>query len=168
MCDNNIRPIYSNHPSMDQLTTYDCPIQSILFLSLATSLFSMFLAILRKQWLNHYVPVDMQGSAVERSQHQQQKFNGITTWYFEHMMESLPIMLQFSLLLLDAHSLSTSGWWTRLSCPLSLGLLHLVSWHTSSFWSWGHSMRAIHTNLLVLTLFITFGENLKIYTIYFI
>ena len=34
-------------------------IQAILFASLATSLFSAFLAILGKQWLNRYTSVDM-------------------------------------------------------------------------------------------------------------
>ena len=77
-------------------------VQSILFSSLATSLFSAFLAMLGKQWLNHYASVDVRGSAIERSQHRQRKFNGIAAWYFEHVMESLPIMLQFSLLLLGS------------------------------------------------------------------
>jgi len=75
-------------------------VQSILLSSLATSLFSAFLAMLGKQWLNRYVSVDVRGSAIERSQHRQRKLNGIATWYFEHVMEALPIMLQFSLLLL--------------------------------------------------------------------
>ena len=75
-------------------------VQSILFSSLAASLFSAFLAMLGKQWLNRYASVDVRGSAVERSYHRQRKLNGIVTWYFEHVMESLPVMLQFSLLLL--------------------------------------------------------------------
>ena len=75
-------------------------VQSILLSSLATSLFSAFLAMLGKQWLNRYVSVDVRGSAIERSQHRQRKHNGISAWYFEHVMEFLPIMLQFSLLLL--------------------------------------------------------------------
>ena len=75
-------------------------VQSILFSSLATSLFSAFLAMLGKQWLNRYASVDVRGSAIERSQHRQRKLNGIMAWYFEYVMEALPIMLQFSLLLL--------------------------------------------------------------------
>jgi len=75
-------------------------VQSILFSSLAVSLFSALLAMLGKQWLNRYASVDVRGSATERSQHRQRKLNGIVTWYFEYVMESLPIMLQFSLLLL--------------------------------------------------------------------
>ncbi|KAF9789804.1 hypothetical protein BJ322DRAFT_1001094, partial [Thelephora terrestris] len=75
-------------------------VQSILFSSLAASLFSALLAMLGKQWLNRYIYVDVRGSAIERSQHRQVKLNGIVRWYFDYVMGSLPVMLQFSLLLL--------------------------------------------------------------------
>jgi len=75
-------------------------VQAILYASLATSLFSAFLAMLGKQWLNRYASIDMRGSAIERSQNRQRKLDGIVTWYFDHVMESLPLMLQFALLLL--------------------------------------------------------------------
>ena len=42
----------------------------------------------------------MRGSAVERSQNRQRKLDGIVAWYFDHVMESLPLMLQAALLLL--------------------------------------------------------------------
>ena len=75
-------------------------VQAILFSSLAISLFSAFLAMLGKQWLNRYASTDMRGSAVERSQHRQRKLDGIVAWYFSHVMELLPLMLQAALLLL--------------------------------------------------------------------
>ena len=75
-------------------------VQTILFASLAASLFSAFLAMLGKQWLNRYALVDMRGSAIERSQNRQRKLNGIISWYFDYAMESLPLMLQAALLLL--------------------------------------------------------------------
>ena len=75
-------------------------VQAILFASLAASLFSAFLAMLGKQWLNRYASTDMRGSAIERSQNRQRKLDGIVTWYFDHVMETLPLMLQFALLLL--------------------------------------------------------------------
>jgi len=75
-------------------------VQAILYASLATSLFSAFLAMLGKQWLNRYASTDMRGSATERSQNRQRKLDGIVTWYFDYVMESLPLMLQFALLLL--------------------------------------------------------------------
>jgi len=76
-------------------------VQSILFASLAASLFSAFLAMLGKQWLNRYSSIDMRGCAIERSQHRQRKLDGIVNWCFNHVMESLPLMLQVALVLLD-------------------------------------------------------------------
>jgi hypothetical protein len=75
-------------------------VQAMLYASLAASLLSAFLAMLGKQWLNRYALTNMRGSGIERSQDRQRKLNGIVTWYFEQVMESLPLMLQFALLLL--------------------------------------------------------------------
>ena len=75
-------------------------VQAILFASLAASLFASFLAVLGKQWLNRYATADIRGSAVGRGLSRQQKLNGIVTWYFDHVMQSLPLMLQAALLLL--------------------------------------------------------------------
>ena len=75
-------------------------VQAILYASLAASLFSAFLAMLGKQWLNRYMSTNMRGTAIERSQNRQQKLNGIITWYFHYVMESLPLMLQGALFLL--------------------------------------------------------------------
>jgi hypothetical protein len=72
----------------------------MLYASLTTSLFSAFLAMLGKQWLHRYASTDMRGTAMERSQDRQRKLDGIVTWYFDHVLESLPLMLQFALLLL--------------------------------------------------------------------
>jgi hypothetical protein len=75
-------------------------VQALLYASLATSLLSAFLAMLGKQWLNRYASIEMRGSAIERSQNRQLKLNGIVTWCFDYVMESLPLMLQIALLLL--------------------------------------------------------------------
>ena len=56
--------------------------------------------MLGKQWLNRYASTDMRGTAIERSQNRQRKLDGIVTWYFDYVMESLPLMLQVALLLL--------------------------------------------------------------------
>ena len=73
-------------------------VQALLYASLAVSLFSAFLAMLGKQWLNQYAST-VHGTAIERSQSRQQKCDGIVTWYFQHVMESLPLMPQAALLL---------------------------------------------------------------------
>ena len=75
-------------------------VQAILFASLAISLLSAFLAMLGKQWLNRYESIDKRGSAIERCHNRQKKLGGIVGWYFDHVMESLPMMLQAALLLL--------------------------------------------------------------------
>jgi len=75
-------------------------VQCILYASLSASLLSAFLAMLGKQWLNRYASIDMRGSTIERSQNRQRKLDGIVTWYFDHVLESLPLMLQGALLLL--------------------------------------------------------------------
>ena len=56
--------------------------------------------MLGKQWLNRYASTDMRGSAIERGQSRQRKLDGIVAWYFDSVMESLPVMLQVALLLL--------------------------------------------------------------------
>jgi len=76
-------------------------VQAMLVASFCVSLFSAFLAMLGKQWLNRCAPVNIRGTIIERSQHRQRKLDGITNWYFDHVMESLPLMLQAALLLLD-------------------------------------------------------------------
>jgi hypothetical protein len=75
-------------------------VQAMLYASFAASLLSAFLAMLGKQWLNRYTSTDMRGTGIERSQNRQRKLHGIVTWYFDYVMESLPLMLQFALLLL--------------------------------------------------------------------
>ena len=56
--------------------------------------------MLGKQWLNRYDSIDMRGTTIERAQSRQRKLNGIVAWYFDYVMESLPLMLQGALLLL--------------------------------------------------------------------
>ena len=56
--------------------------------------------MLGKQWLNQYASTDMRGTAIERSQNRQRKLDGIVAWYFDYVMEALPLMLQAALLLL--------------------------------------------------------------------
>ena len=56
--------------------------------------------MLGKQWLNRYASTNMRGTTVERSQNRQRKLDGVVAWYFDHVMESLPLMLQAALLLL--------------------------------------------------------------------
>ena len=99
-------------------------VQAILFASLVASLLSAFLAMLGKQWLNRYASADMRGSAAERSQNRQRKLDGIIAWYFNHVMESLPLMLQAALLLLGC-ALSRYLW--EVSTTVALVVICLTS-----------------------------------------
>jgi hypothetical protein len=84
-------------------------VQTILFASHGISALSAFLAMLGKQWLIRYASTDVRGSAIERSQNRQQKLDGIATWYFDHMIEALSLMLQ-AMLLLFGCALSLYYW----------------------------------------------------------
>ena len=93
----------NNPPALPQWTGPSraiVEVQAILLASLAASLLSAFLAMLGKQWLNRYASTDMRGTAIERSQNRQRKLDGVVTWYFDYVMEALPLMLQIALLLL--------------------------------------------------------------------
>ena len=75
-------------------------VQAILYSSLAVALLAAFGAMLGKQWLSLHAWVDMRGSVVDRCRHRERKMSGMATWYFDLVMECLPLMLQVALLLL--------------------------------------------------------------------
>ena len=85
-------------------------VQSLLYASLTTSLFVAFLAMLGKQWVNLYLR-NQGGSAADKSRNRQRKLDGFEKWYFHLTIESLPVMLQFALLLLGC-ALSKYLWMT--------------------------------------------------------
>jgi len=84
--------------------------QSLLYASLATSLFAAFIAMLGKQWVNRYLRNDG-GSAADKSRDRQRKLDGFEKWRFRLVIESLPAMLQLALLLLGC-ALSRYLWAT--------------------------------------------------------
>jgi len=75
-------------------------VQSLLYASLATSLFTSLLATLGKQWVNRYLR-SRGGSAADKSRDRQRKLDGLNGWHFRLVIESLPVMLQLALLLLS-------------------------------------------------------------------
>jgi len=70
-----------------------------MYASLLMSLLAAFVAMLGKQWLNRYLR-HAGGSIVERCRDRQLKYDGLQRWPFHLFVESLPVMLQMSLLLL--------------------------------------------------------------------
>ena len=87
-------PIVWNGPPSGIIT-----VQSLLYTSLATSLFTSLLAMLGKQWVNRYLK-SRGGSAADKSRDRQRKLDGLEEWHFRLVIESLPAMLQLALLLL--------------------------------------------------------------------
>ena len=75
--------------------------RSILFASLAVTLFAAFIAVLGKQWVLHYRRASTWGSIVDRGKERQVKFVGLQKWRLHYIMESLPVMLQLALLLFN-------------------------------------------------------------------
>ena len=117
----------NNTPTLPQWTgppRATVQVQAILFASLAASLFSAFLAMLGKQWLNRYGSADRRGTTVERSQNRQRKLDGIVAWYFDNVMESLPLMLQAALLLFGC-ALSRYLW--EINMTIALVVLGVTS-----------------------------------------
>ena len=76
--------------------------QSILFTSLAVTLFVAFVAVLGKQWILYYIRGTTWGNIVDRGKERQVKLTGLQKWGLHFIMESLPVMLQFALLLFGA------------------------------------------------------------------
>ena len=105
-------------------------VQTILFASLAVSLFSASLAMLGKQWLNQYASTDLRGTAIERSQNRQRKLDGIVAWYFDHVMELLPLLLQAALLLIGC-ALSRYLW--EISVTVASVVIGVTSFHAISY-----------------------------------
>ncbi|KAG2036023.1 hypothetical protein BDR03DRAFT_867146 [Suillus americanus] len=89
----------------DLVSTWSPPaqtlwIQTIAYASLSMSLLAAFGAVLGKQWLGYYKSNRYgRGSQEERGKRRQEKFDGLVTWYFDAVLQSFPVLLQFSLLL---------------------------------------------------------------------
>ena len=71
----------------------------LMYASLLISLLAAFVAMLGKQWLNRYLR-NSGGSMIERCGDRQRKCDGLEKWPLHLFVESLPVMLQVSLLLL--------------------------------------------------------------------
>ena len=76
--------------------------QPILFASLSITLFVALIAVSAKQWILYYTRGTTWGNIVDRGKERQTKLAGLQKWGLHLIMESLPVMLQFSLLLFGA------------------------------------------------------------------
>jgi len=71
----------------------------LLFASLAVTLFVAFIAVLGKQWILYYTRITTSGNIVDRGKERQAKLVGLQKWGLHLIMQLLPVMLQFALLL---------------------------------------------------------------------
>ena len=74
-------------------------VQSLLYASLMASLLAALGAMLGKQWLSDYAGIRRTGSIDARGRSRQRKTIAFEAWHFDAVMESLPILLQMSLML---------------------------------------------------------------------
>jgi hypothetical protein len=115
-------------------------VQCILYATLCVALLAAFLAMLGKQWLSRYNENETHGSAADRNRLRERKLTGIETWKLHLVMESLPLILQFALILLG-FALSRYIWGINSSVSAviiaftAFGLLFYLSIVTASVFS---------------------------------
>jgi len=91
----------------------DIWIQGIAYASLSMSLLAAFGAALGKQWLGYYKASRYgHGSLEDRGRRRQMKMDGLNVWYFDAVVQSFPMLLQFSLLLFGI-SISADMWYKQ-------------------------------------------------------
>jgi len=90
------RQRHPNRSPMDEPPAYHYLSSVRVCTGLATSLFSTFLAMPAKQWLDQYDAANVRGSIVDRSRNRRRKLNGVVALCFDRMME-LPLVLQATL-----------------------------------------------------------------------
>jgi hypothetical protein len=120
-----VLPVQGDPPS--EIVAVTC----LMYASLLISLLAAFVAMLGKQWLNRYLR-NSGGSMIERCGDRQRKYDGLEKWPLHSFVESLPVMLQISLLLL-ACGLCRRMWAinTSVACTLigftSLGVVFYIA-----------------------------------------
>ncbi|KAJ6484862.1 hypothetical protein C8R45DRAFT_1099013 [Mycena sanguinolenta] len=73
--------------------------QSLLYISLFTTLLAALLAVLGKQWIKLYGAAGSRGTVSERGLERQQKLDGLHMWKFDAVLQTFPLLLQLSLFL---------------------------------------------------------------------
>ncbi|TCD61521.1 hypothetical protein EIP91_008292 [Steccherinum ochraceum] len=73
--------------------------QSLLYASIACSLFAALGAVLGIQWLSRYSSVGERGTLEDRCKERQRKFDGLEAWHLRRVLEALSTLLQLSLFL---------------------------------------------------------------------
>ncbi|KAJ7484194.1 hypothetical protein FB451DRAFT_1083560, partial [Mycena latifolia] len=105
--------------------------QSLLYISLFSTLLAALLAVLGKQWLMYYLAAGERGTIEARGLERQRKFDGLRKWKFDAIMQVFPLLLQIGLFLFSA-GLSIYLWTINLTLAIivlsftSFGLLSYI------------------------------------------
>ncbi|KAK6977692.1 hypothetical protein R3P38DRAFT_2581312, partial [Favolaschia claudopus] len=83
--------------------------QSLLYISLGSTLLAALLAVLGKQWLMYYSAAGERGTIETRGLERQRKLDRLKKWKFELIMQAFPLLLQLGLFLFAA-ALSVYLW----------------------------------------------------------
>ncbi|KAJ7210852.1 hypothetical protein GGX14DRAFT_625057 [Mycena pura] len=94
--------------------------QSILYISLFTTLLAALLAVLGKQWLMYYQAAGSRGTTEQRGLERQRKLDGLNKWKFDAVLQMFPLLLQLGLLLFST-ALSVYLW--AISVPIAIIVL---------------------------------------------
>jgi hypothetical protein len=73
--------------------------QSLLYISLGSTLLAALLAVLGMQWLMYYSTAGNKGTIEARGLECQKKLDGLHKWKFDMVMQTFPLLLQFALLI---------------------------------------------------------------------
>ncbi|KAJ7841092.1 hypothetical protein B0H14DRAFT_3140353 [Mycena olivaceomarginata] len=91
--------------------------QTMLYISLLTTLLAALLAVLGKQWVMYYQSAGSRGTIEHRVLERQSKLDGLRRWKFEAILQMFPLLLQLALLLF-ATALSVYLWTVHLSIAI--------------------------------------------------
>ncbi|KAF7345628.1 hypothetical protein MVEN_01582000 [Mycena venus] len=114
--------------------------QSLLYISLGSTLLAALLAVLGKQWLMFYSAAGERGTLETRGLERQRKLDGLRKWKFETIMQTFPLLLQFALFVFAA-ALSVYLW--KIHHVLAFIVLGLTSFGTAAYISPSHLRRQI-------------------------
>ncbi|KAJ7113177.1 hypothetical protein C8R44DRAFT_236006 [Mycena epipterygia] len=105
-------------------------VQSLLYVSLFTTLLAALLAVLGKQWIMSYEAAGSRGTIAERGLERQRKLDGLRKWKFDAVLQMFPLLLQLALLLF-AVALSIYLWMVHVAIAvivLTLTCLGVVTY----------------------------------------
>ncbi|KAJ7215934.1 hypothetical protein GGX14DRAFT_606915, partial [Mycena pura] len=106
--------------------------QSLLYISLSTTLLAALLAVLGKQWIMYYQAAGSKGTTEERGLERQRKLDGLRKWKLEAVLQMFPLLLQLALLLFST-ALSVYLWTINVSLAIIVLALTFLGFGTYLF-----------------------------------